>query len=74
MRSVSLFVGVLSMYLLFTNTEIPTPSIIEFTIKFIFSVTFVVYGVGGNKLLSITPFLSVFSKPMKLSFKKIRVN
>jgi len=70
MRSVSLFVGVLSGYLLLTNTGTPTPSIIEFTLGLIVSVVFVVYGVGGKKLLSTTPLLSFFLKSMQLSFKK----
>lgn len=70
MRFVSIFVGFLSLYLLFTNTENPNPSVIGFTIQFIVCFTFVIYGVGGQKLLSKLPLLNFFSKPMKVCFKE----
>ena len=74
LRSISLFVGVLTVYLLFTDIGTSTPSIIEFTLRLVISITFIVYGVGGQKLLSKIPLLNFFSKPMKLSLKKTRVN
>jgi len=64
-RLISLTIGGLCLYLLIGVSEYSAQSTIEFIIRFTIGIAFVLYGAGGNSLLSKVPLIRFFSTSMK---------
>lgn len=68
MRGISLFIGIMSLYLLFTHPQ--APSMLELTLSVVMAAVLIVYGIGGLKWLAKVPVLGFFATPIPLSFKE----